>query len=334
MNVIFARYNRHRLPQFQIETSIVDLNGVKIVVKKALNTAAKEHIRAINSGYNLVGASLRPGGLVLPNRTAFDDASISFEFIEGDSIDRLLFDAYRAGDRGAFLAVIDAYRALVEHSFPPPEQRVISRESEAVFGASAADLSGDGLWMPAAAIDAVFENIIRSGDKHYLIDVEWVFPGAFPVDFVLYRSLFYFHRVKYFELGIDKWMGFEELLAHCKISPTAAAIFRAMDENFQQHVFGKERCYKFKENYLKRQVSLHSLEKTIEHQRAVVRKYHDEIVGMRGEIAARDRIINEIVNSFGWRLWQKISRVIGCLCPAGSLRRRLCNRLLAPLKSH
>ena len=333
MNVIFARYNRHRLPQFQIETSIVALNGAKVVVKKALGRASEAHIRAISDGYDLVRGSLNPGGLLLPNRMAYETQAITFEYIEGESIDRILLDAFRAGDRDAFLAIIDAYRALVAKSFQPPARRTITPEITAVFGAPAADLPGEGPWMPVAAIDAVFENIILSGNKHYLIDIEWVFPGALPMDFVLYRSLFYFHQVKYFELGIDKWIGFEELLARCRIKPEAAKLFREMDESFQSYVYGPERCYQFKENYLKRQVPLHSLEKTIEHQRDVVRKYHGEIVGMRGEIAERDRIIGEIVNSFGWRLWQKISRAIAFVCPSGSRRRRAFDRLLAPLKS-
>jgi hypothetical protein len=106
-----------------------------------------------------------------------------------------------------------------------------------------------------------------------------------------------------------------------------------MDESFQTYVFGPERCYKYKENYRKRQIPLHSLEKTIEHQRDVVRKYHGEIVTMRGELAERDRIISEIVNSAGWRLWIKISRAVSFLCPAGSRRRKMFDRLMSPLKS-
>ncbi|MFA7158754.1 MAG: hypothetical protein WC299_05575 [Kiritimatiellia bacterium] len=333
MNVIFARYNRHRLPQFQIETSIVALNNAKVVVKKALGRASEAHIRAISDGYDLVRGSLNPGGLLLPNRMAYEKPAITFEYIEGESIDRLLLDAFRAGNRDAFIAIIDAYRALIEKAFRPPEARETGPKIAEVFGVQPGILAAEGCWLPVGAIDAVFENIIRSGNKHYLIDIEWVFPGALPVDFVLYRSLFYFHQVKYFELGIDKRIGFEELLAHCGIKPGAAKLFREMDESFQSYVYGPERCYKFKENYLKRQVPLHSLEKTIEHQRDVVRKYHGEIVGMRGEIAERDRIIGEIVNSFGWRLWQKISGAIAFVCPSGSRRRRAFDRLLAPLKS-
>ena len=177
-----------------------------------------------------------------------------------------------------------------------------------------------------AAVDAVFENIIISGKSYYLIDNEWVFDGGVPFDFVIFRSLFYFHQVKYFEIGIEKWVPFEELLARCQITPEQAARYRAMDEKFQAYVYGPDRCYKYKDQYKKRQISVHQLEQTIEHQRDVVRKYHDAIL-------QKERVINEIVNSFVWRLWQKIACAIKFLCPAGSRRRRLADRLVASLKS-
>ncbi len=334
MNVIFARYNRHRQSHFQIETSINELNGTKTVTKKALTPESAAHIQAINSGYDLVQSSLNAGNLALPSRKAFDTSSISFEYIEGNSLDSLLFEAFRADDRENFLAIIGNYRSLLKKSFRLTKRFEINPKIKEVFGINSPELlGGDGLWMSVAAIDAVFENIIVSGNKHYLIDIEWVFAGVIPLEFVVFRSLFYFHRVKYYELSMDKWISFEELLSHCQINPESAKRYHEMDENFQAYVYGPERCYKYKENYQKRQIPLHSLERTIEHQRNVVRKYHGEIVVMRKELAERDRIINEIVNSFGWRLWLKLSRAIAFLCPAGSRRRRAFDRLANFLKA-
>ena len=335
MNVIYARYNRHRLPAFQIETSIVESNGAKKVIKKALTPEAASHIHSISSGYDLIQSNLNADILALPRRLAFDASSISFQYIDGHSLDHLLFQSFRNRDKATFFKIIDDYCALLEKSFRLAERSEISSEVSAVFGVTASENLGNGDgWLPLAAIDAVFENIILSGDKHYLIDIEWVWGGAIPVAFVVFRSLFYFHQVKYFEVGIEKWIAFEELLGHCRIKPEAAQRYRAMDERFQVFVYGAERCYQYKEQYKKRQISVHSLEKTIDHQRAVVRKYHGDIVTMRGALAEKDRIINEIVNSAGWRLWQKIASAINCLCPAGSRRRKAVDRLIAPLKSH
>jgi len=327
MNVIYARYNRHRLPPFQIETTIVEANGAKTVVKRALTPGAAHHIQAMRAGYDLIQSHLHTGGLTLPRLAGFDGSTISFQYIEGTSLDRLLFQSFRARDKESFFKIIDDYCALLKKSFPAGTQPNLTAKISEVFGITALNLPDCGGWLPLAAVDAVFENIIVSGKSYCLIDNEWVFEGGVPAAFVVFRSLFYFHKVKYFELGIEQWVPFEELLAHCKILPEQAAQYRAMDEKFQAHVYGPDRCYKYKDQYKKRQISVHQLEQTVEHQRAVVRKYHDAIL-------QKDRVINEITRSLGWRLWRKISGAVNLLCPAGSRRRRLADRLMSVFKAH
>lgn len=334
MKTIYARYNRHRLPPFQIETTVVFMEDGKQVVKRALTAEAENHIRDMRSGYDLIKRNLTPGSLELPRMTGGDDSSITFEYIEGLSVDRMLFDAFRAGDKAAFLRTIDNYCVLIKKAFRPADYQDPGAKARRVFGMIPANQSAySGGWLPVAVADAVFENIIISGKSSYLIDNEWVFDCPLPTSFLFFRGLFYFHRVKCFEIGIEKWVPFDELLERCGIPSGQAEEFRAMDESFQAYVYGPVRCYKYKENYKKREVSVHALEQTIEHQRAVVRKYHEEIVIMRQALAERDRIINEIVNSFGWKLWRKIVGVLERCCPPASRRRRLVDRLISTLKT-
>lgn len=334
MKTIYARYNRHRLPPFQIETSIVLSNGEKTVVKRALTPEATNHIREMRSGYDLIKRHLAPGSLGLPRMTGGDEASITFQYIEGVSVDRMLFDSFRGKDKPSFLQTIDNYCALVKKAFPPVDCPPPGVKMSQVFGMNPANqVECSGGWLPVAAADAVFENIIINGNSSWLIDNEWVFDCPLPLSFLFFRSLFYFHRVKCFEIGIEKWVPFDELLERCGITPGQAQEFRAMDESFQAYVYGAERCYKYKESYKKREIAVHALEQTIEHQRGVVRKYHEEIVIMRQALAEQERIINEIVNSFGWKLWRKITGVLEYCCPAGSRRRRMADRLISALKT-
>lgn len=333
MKVVFARYNRHRLPSFQIETAIIQSDGGRTVVKRALTPEAGNHIRAIRCGYDLVQRHLQAGSLALPRLTGQNGASISFQYIEGESLDQILFQSFRNKDRESFFQTIDNYCALLKKSFRFLERPVMGGKVGEVFGFTALDQSADGGWLPVAAADAVFENIIICGKSYYLIDSEWVFEGSLPFLFMLFRSLFYFHRVKYFEIGIEKWISFDELLERYQIHPELANRYRAAEEKFQAYVYGPERCYKYKEQYRKREIFVHALEQTIEHQRAVLRKYHKEILSMRRVLAEKDRIIDEIVNSFGWRLWQKIASAVNFLCPAGSRRRRMTDRMMSVLKA-
>jgi hypothetical protein len=327
MKTLYARYNRHRLPSFQIETSIVGLNGSRFVVKKALTDEAKSHIAAMRSGYELVQRHLKSDNLILPRLEKFDDFSVSFQYIEGQSLDQALFQSFRAGDQSSFFRNIDNYCALLKESFGLTAPSTIHPKLAEVFGVTDQDKWGENTgWLPLALVDAMFENIILSGRSYYLIDNEWVFDGKLPFDFILFRSLFYFHKVKYFELGIEKWIPFADLTAHYRIKPAQAEKYLAMDDKFQGYVYGAERCYTYKEHYKKRQISIHSLESTVAHQREVVRKYHDAI--LRNEAT-----INEMRNSFSWRIGRKITGVLNHLCPENSLRRKIMKRLIVPGKA-
>jgi len=332
MKTLYARYNRHRLPPFQIETSIVVGNGSCLVVKKALTGEAKSHIAAIHDGHELVRSHLRGvaanpsekklpclmtgANLALPRLENFDGSSISFQYIEGKSLDQLLFEAFRADDKTSFFGIIDDYRALLKESFGVSPSADITAEISRIFGISSGDSFGENAgWLPLALVDAMFENIIMSGNSCYLIDNEWVFKGNLHFDFILFRSLFYFHKVKYFELGIERWLPFADLTARYCMRPSLVEKYTAMDEKFQSHVYGPERCFKYKDRYKKREIQVHALEQTIEHQREVVRKYHDAVL-------QDEATINEMLNSFSWRIGRKITGILGALCPKSWKERR------------
>ena len=48
MDLLYAKYNRHRLPPFQIETSIWRDRDRKFVLKKALVPAAVPHLHRLH----------------------------------------------------------------------------------------------------------------------------------------------------------------------------------------------------------------------------------------------------------------------------------------------
>jgi len=163
----------------------------------------------------------------------------------------------------------------------------------------------------------LFENILVDGDRHYLIDCEWVFAGCLPVSFVLFRSLFYFYE-KNKAFGLEAWIPLAAVLERFAILPETVRRYRAMDEAFQAHVFGRERCYRYKDRYAKYAHSVPALMETIEHQRQVVRDYHAEIENLRQML--RD--------SVGWQLVQKAGRLTDKFCPPGTRRRRALERIL------
>jgi hypothetical protein len=138
-----------------------------------------------------------------------------------------------------------------------------------------------------------------------------VFEGCLPVSFVLFRSLFYFYE-KNKAFGLEAWMPLPAVLDRVALAPETVRRYREMDEAFQAHVFGRERCYRYKDRYAKYARSVPSLLETIEHQR---------------------QVIDVMQHSRGWQFVQKTGRLMDTHFPLGTRRRRVLERMLRWLLS-
>lgn len=323
MELLYAKYNRHRLAPFQIETSIWRDGAQKFVLKKALTSDAVAHLQRLNEQAAPIRHSLRDDRLRLPEVAVIDERTLRFDFVHGRSLDALLTVAFRERDQVRFLGIVDDYRALLNSAFTTIPAPVFTESMRQVFGlASPTELEGLGPFLTPALVDLVFENILVDGDRYYLIDHEWVFEGCLPVSFVLFRSLFYFYE-KNKTFDIETWMPLSAVLERLALAPETVFRYRAMDEAFQAHVFGRERCYRYKDRYAKYAHSVPSLMETIEHQRQVVRDYHAEIEAMRQMLR----------NSVGWQFVQKTGRLMDRCFPSGTRRRRVLERILRRLRA-
>lgn len=321
MDLLYAKYNRHRLPPFQVETSIWRDGDRKFVLKKALASAAVGHLQRLHEQAAPIRHSLRGDRIRLPEVTVIDEQTLRFDFVEGRSLDALLVSAFLEQDKARFLGIIADYLALLNSAFTTVSAPVLTEAMRQVFGlASPAELDGLGPFLTPALVDLVFENILVDGDRHYLIDHEWVFEGCLPISFVLFRSLFYFYE-KNKTFGLEAWMPLTAVLERFALAPETVRRYREMDEVFQAHVFGRERCYRYKDRYAKYAHSVPSLLETIEHQRQVVQDYHAEIENMRQMMR----------NSVGWQVVQKTGRLMDRHFPPGTRRRRVLERILRRL---
>ncbi|MBI2437201.1 MAG: hypothetical protein HYV36_00085 [Lentisphaerae bacterium] len=321
MNLLYAKYNRHRLPPFQIETSIWQDDGRKFILKKALTAEAVPHLQRLYKETTPIRTSLRGDRLRLPDVTVVGEQILRFDFVEGRSLDALLGDAFQKRDKAQFADIVTNYFSLLSSAFATVPTPVWSEDMQQVFGLSSVDeLAGLAPFLMPALADPLFENILIDGGKHYLIDHEWVFAGCLPVSFILFRSLFYFYE-KNKEFGLEAWMPLTGLLERFALAPETTSRYQNMDEAFQAYVFSRERCYRYRDRYRKHITTLPWLFELIEHQRQVVRKYHGEIVHLRQEISAMKA-------TRGWQFTQGISRLVDACFPPGARRRRVLECLL------
>jgi len=329
MQIVYAKYNRHRLPAFQVETCMGRDAGRWVVSKRALTPAAVSHIADIRRGYDALREALVGEPFALPAQIGAPADTFRVDCAPGISLGHQWFQALRTRDRSRFLGQVDVYARILSAAFSTGPALGAPTEWEARLGIDRAHPDLAGLpWLPLIPVDVVAGNILCHENRYYLIDTEWVFVGCAPLAFVLYRSLFHFHRVQYASFGTEAFIPFDELLQHVKITSRLKDHFDRIEERFQAHVFGAVRSFRRDQRYLQfAHESVDSLQRLIEHQRAVIREnegsvsaYADLVEAQRRQadetrrlLEEKDRWIRDTMNSRSWKLLHRMSGWVDAL---------------------
>lgn len=330
MDVLYTKYNYHRLPQFQVATSIVLNEGHRQVIKRALTPAAASHIARIRQDHRLLGAALVGEGLELAGLRQEGATSLTYDFIEGPSLDGLLFQAFQDGDRDRYWGLMDDYALRLRTGLQtvPRPPAAGQAEIERVFGRADFGFVAEApeAYLALAAIDLIFDNVIIAGNRHVLVDNEWVFSGSVPVSYVLYRALFEFYELKWRESGIERFAPFQAAARRYGLKDAALTAYREMEDHFQTYVCGARR-ENFNLRYLKRVETIPRLQDVVAQQ---ARRIHDQEAALQ-DLTGKAMVLDEILNSRGYRLLRAGCRLIDRALPPGTRRRRWVARLLPKL---
>ena len=153
---IYIKYNRTRLPKYQIKTEIRLREGKKYVVKSALKKEGIPHILGMYDGAKLI----RNDSVTVLEGTFKNAGEIDFPFVNGKSLSRLCED-YIEKDINGFIEGVKEYL-----------KKIVDED--------------------AINLDAIFDNFILDGDKLTAIDCEWIFDES--MDFIKDRELFIKYR--------------------------------------------------------------------------------------------------------------------------------------------
>jgi hypothetical protein len=258
LKTIYAKYNRDRFPQFQIETTIIQEGPSRYVVKRALSESAHSHIEAIYQGYRWMSEDVLDNRIKQPRIIEKKNHQIVFEFIEGQSLEKLLYETFQRGDRLQYLYETDRYHNLLFNAFKivgnfhlVPENELFFREVDLGF------IQNEGAFSPHAFLDLVMDNILLTADgSYYCIDPEWVVSATFPLTFVFFRSLSAFYA-KFGEFNVENFSPFADLMNRYGISASECDQYAKIEENFQRHIV-RNRLY-YRGQYLKKRVLLSAL---------------------------------------------------------------------------
>lgn len=276
---LYAKYNRTRTAEFQTCTKMIEDNGVKYVEKEALTEEAVEHILSFAQKYTAVQSLYKN---IMPCKVEIIDSMAKFEYVEGETIAERIekqMDTLESVLKQIkeYLEIIFSYRSDRVGEF------VCSEQFESVFG-KCDGLEG-AVAIKGADIDTIFDNFICKNNNLYVIDYEWYFDFLIPVDYIKFRSLFYFYS-KNHSFFQDK-IKVDDFLQYFGIDKASQSIFLNMDEGFQQYVHGKERCNIYTRRY----------EQPVHDINGLLNRWHD----VEGEIAKRDQAAIELTGEVSRR---------------------------------
>ena len=165
---VYIKYNRTRLPKYQIKTEIRLRDGKKYVVKSALKKEGIPHILGMYDGAKLI----RNDSVKVLEGTFKNAGEINFPFVNGKSLSRLCED-YIEKDINGFIEGVKEYL-----------KKIVDED--------------------ALNLDAIFDNFIFDGDKLTAIDCEWIFDKS--MDFIKDRELFIKYRAlhSFYQNNADK----------------------------------------------------------------------------------------------------------------------------------
>ena len=294
-NVIYAKYNRTRVPKYQTVTKILLDGEKKYVVKEALMKEAREHVNSLEykcSRLSGIYNSVKPLGCYIKDDVAF------FDYCEAQTVSDVIESKMLSIDD-----IVDNVKKYSDIIFSFKEDSIVpffkTEDFVSVFG-NITELDG----VPAvvgADVDLIFDNILCSKDGYICIDYEWFVDFVIPIDFIRYRCLFYFYskNSSYFknEMEITDFM-------NCfGIDDKMQEIYKKMDESFQQMVHGKNWKNIYTRNYEKNVCDLKkimhtfpNIESTIIEQAESIDKLNNYIRDRESAMATERIEVNEKIS--------------------------------------
>ena len=240
VQIKFVKYNSTRRERFQIKTTILEENGTRYVEKAALSMEGAPHIWSFASNYGLLSGQHRV--LKFAEPVIHEDRSRArFPYLTGETLAERLGREIQGGK-----APVDAIREALDLVFDVAPECVepfrVTPEFLEVFGgdeSSFEDMEDDSYVI--SNVDALFENMMLTEDGLYCLDYEWVFQFPIPVQFLKYRTLYYFYQQYH---SLMEYESRESFLAEFGISVEMAGRYQAMEQCFQEYVHGEnQRIY-------------------------------------------------------------------------------------------
>lgn len=301
MNIIYAKFNRERLPHLQTVTKIAENDdGSRFVIKEPLTESAATHIKNIYENYEILNADNN----INVCKSRLEDNSLFFDIAPGESFEKRLLDKLHSGEISEFSDLLERFNVYLnsmvsrkKSKFTPCDQFLNT------FGNFQSDQFFDIL--DIANIDLIFGNLFIDGDTITQIDYEWVFRFPMLKEYILWRAIHSF----YFTHGDDCIMPDENSILEKFGLSNMVPDFEKMETGFQNFVFGEEHI---KINLEFRTETCKTFENKINDKNWIIYEREREIEKLNNDIVSLINSIDSLKNSLSWKITKPV-RYLGSL---------------------
>lgn len=231
--LIFSKMSVSRKAEYRIRTDIVS-GDKKYAVKIALPEST-DHVDRMEYSYKKL-SEIYSRGLISVNRAEkISNGQVRFDFEEGEELFDIIVSTAKDDPQTAWEYVYRYSEILRSKAQIPFE---FTEDFYKMFGRSLK--SGDFYSCGYTNIDFCFDNIIVRDGRWIVTDYEFCADFPVPVDFVIFRSVFYMFRKMPSETVSPEWE--EKIYARLGIEKHTEA-FRRMEYNFQRYITGDNIYY-------------------------------------------------------------------------------------------
>lgn len=230
--IIYSKFSNERNRELAIRTDILqDQYGKRTVRKSPLFSEGENHILMLLEWEKRLAEKYR-GTCIQMNHAEQDGRSIRFEYLAGKTLETLLDELYL---EGKYEQLLELFHSYIEKIRKANGTKIfhVSKEFEHVFGV----LSTNKNLIAAdfGNIDMVAGNIIIKNDVWNVIDYEWTFDFPIPVNYIIFRIIFYYvyatkKREALREIGFYKIFG---------ISEKEQEAYLKMEQHFQGYIISR-----------------------------------------------------------------------------------------------
>ena len=231
--IIYNKYSSERAREFNIRTEIsVDEKGERKVRKYAVGVDSIPHVKRMYDMYVRLQRQYKES-YVQPCPCVLEDDVAVFSYIEGYNLKEHMIELIGQGEQQRFYEMFDCFVKFVKDQ-GRKKKLADTVQFRQIFGVDYPEKQEETLVHNPANLDLIFDNIIFNGNTWIVLDYEWAFEMDIPIEFILYRSVFYLIYQSPYQIKLEQMNLYERAGVPVEHLP----VFAKMEQSFQSYVVG------------------------------------------------------------------------------------------------